>query len=115
MLSCCKNSNKFFYTDNSWTLYPKNFFDDKILQKKKILKNLKNPQTNVIGYDDAWINFNRIKKNIKVAYARPYSIFFKPASIFYRKKMFSLGQSCKGRWREAEVFDRLIKNSVLQK
>ena len=28
MLSCCKKSNKFFYTDNAWTLYPKNFFID---------------------------------------------------------------------------------------
>jgi hypothetical protein len=108
MLSCCKKSNKFFYTDNAWTLYPKNFFKDEILKKKKISINLKNPQTNVIGYDDAYINFYRIKKNIKAVYARPYSLFFKPASIFYPKNMFSLGKSCKGRWREAKVFDRML-------
>jgi hypothetical protein len=116
MLSCCKKSNKFFFTGNAWTLYPKNFFNDKnITKKKKISTNLKNPQTNVIGYDDSWLNFHRIRKNIKVVYARPYSLFFKPAGIFYSKNIFSLGKSCNGRWHEAKVFDRIIKKFYFTK
>ena len=108
LLKCNNKSNLYFFTGNAFTLYPKNFFDDNILCKKDILFNFKNPETGVIGYDDSWLNFHRLKKKIEVFYARPYSKFFWPACIINPK--FSLGSTSKKYWFEGRVFERLFEN-----
>lgn len=102
-----------YWSDNAYSLFPNYFFDKEIMSITNIKKKLKNLETNVIGYDDSWINFHRIKKKIDVVFVRPYSKLWLPAE---KKEINdSLGYNCKGYWYEGEVFKRLIKKSVIFK
>lgn len=110
MLDCNKGKDLFFFTGNAFTLYPPNFFYGEILSKNKILKYCKNPSNSIIGSDDSWCNYHRIKKEITVFYARPYSKFTWPA--FMIDQDFSLGKISNrtGLWWEGRILDNLINN-----
>lgn len=101
----CHSSKISYWSDNAYSLFPKNFFDKNIMSKTKVKKYFTNLDNNIIGYDDSWINFNRIKKKIKVFYVRPYSKLWLPAEKMNTED--SLGNRCKGFWYEGEVFKRL--------
>ena len=113
-LKCCKKSNLYYWCGGAFTLYPNNFFDEKVLNKKFISSFFFNNEYKVIGYDDSWLNFNRIKKKIKVFYARPYSIFYWPAAKIDKHKNIRLGDiqnQGSDYWREENVFNRLLNSN----
>ena len=114
-LKCCKHSNLYYWCGNAFTLYPNNFFDEKILNKKLISKLFFNSEYKVISYDDSWLNFNRLKKNIKVFYARPYSILYWPAPKIDGVSKIKLGYVSRNSdpyWSEENVFKRLLKENL---
>tara|TARA_B100000242_G_C43018116_1_gene473605 strand:+ start:171 stop:1211 length:1041 start_codon:yes stop_codon:yes gene_type:complete len=69
-----KSSDLLTYVDNAYT-----FYESKILTKEFFnIKNIKNlctmKFTGIVGFDDDWIKWNLYKNNIKVAYARRWSL-----------------------------------------
>lgn len=101
-----KGASLWYWSHNAYSLYPENFFCDDVLNIDYIKRHFKNRDTGIIGYDDAWLNYHRIKKNIKVYYARPYSKFLLPAEFL--NIGLTLGNTCTGQNSEERVFESLM-------
>ena len=57
--------------------------------------------------------FQRLKKELSVYYARPYSKFFLPAE--FQNLTITLGKACIGKFSEEKIFEDLFKTLPTEK
>ena len=112
-LFASKRGDMLYWSHNAYTLFPKNFFSPEVFDKEYISHSLSNKENNIIGYDDSWLNFHRLKKELSVYYARPYSKFFLPAE--FQNSTITLGKACIGKFSEEKIFEDLFKTLPTEK
>ena len=105
-LMCSHLPKMSFWVDNAYSLFPSGFFDNDICDVDYVVSKFTNPENGIIGYDDTWLNLNRLRKEISVVYCRPYGKLYLTAELF--RPEISLGKECLGNWHEGPVFERLF-------